>query len=132
MTAAAVAAPMSRRSTGVPPVSASPLVRRQVRVRVTATTAPDVRRAHPAAPSRRPGGAPAPALRRGAIPEQLRPAAPVAIPSQAARTTPWRLTDRAIGLIMAVVFLLVLTSVAVVVGKAIQVTSPDSVSAVTR
>lgn len=108
-------------------------IRREASVRMTATTAPDVRRPHPGAPCGRPGGAPAPTLRRGAMPEHLRPLTPVSRqPIGSSQATAWRLTDRAIGLMLAIIAVLMLTSIAVVVAKAVQVTSPDSAYSASR
>lgn len=123
MTAVAVAQPVAN--------PARPRTLREVRVNMTTTTAPDVRRAHPATRSRRPGGAPAPTLRRGALPEQLRPVAGPG-PALAPVAPSWRLTDRAIGLIMAVLALLMLASFGAVVAKAIQVTGATSSYTATR
>lgn len=113
---------------------------RRAAVRLAATAAPDVRREHPVAPARRPAGPPAPSLRRGALPDRLRveaiPVGPATLsaPSPACSTSPaaaggWRLTDRAIRLILAVLVIVMLASLAVVVGKLIQVTSPATESA---
>lgn len=130
---AVVAQPMTRRQVPVRHVSGRRGSVRQgsVRptVRVATTTAPDVRRAHPAAPSGRPAGTPAPSLRRGALPEhlQLSPRTTQGAGRLGSVTASgWRLTDRAIRLIFAVLVTLMLTSLAVVVVKLVQVTSPTA------
>lgn len=136
---AVVAQPMTRRQVPVRRVSGR---RRSVpqgsvrpRVRVATATAPDVRRAHPAAPSGRPAGTPAPSLRRGALPEHLqlspRPTQGAGRLGSPGTASGWRLTDRAIRLIFAVLVTLMLTSLAVVVVKLVQVTSPTATTIAT-
>lgn len=95
-------------------------------------TRPDIRRAHPATPHCRPGGVPAPSLRPGALPAHRIDPCPPLVQGPPAAQAGWRLTTRAVGLIMAALAILMLTAGVVVVTRAVQVTSAGSGSPATR